>query len=732
MSFRGPARFVAHPAGRWSLNSIDLPGRGQAKIVATFGLDPDADRRERGAVYVEIQVAGDAALLVVLVRMGGEILAWRAEGAGPGRAIIHVDIWWIAADVRVLELSTKEAAENLLQRYAPHVATETAAEPLEPTMAEPREGHRLDEAPVTEPPEQDRDLDGIPKQLDLPGGAGEGRGRVGRGVAAEPALGRAAEPKPKPKPKARGERKVKTRRAAVPEEPAAAAVPAKAMAQMPATARVGAIVTVKFTLSWLRVEPEEGAEVAVADVDIDPDSPVKISISTHGFRLARGTRRVREVQLTLDGAKAERNFSLEAVDVGPAEVTIVVRQHHETPLATLRLTPEIVIDPTAGDLPPANVFVRMPDPRVLALPTIRIDESLAGGAATLQVAVQVGDASMTAATKSIDKARVVTETYEKIKTLCADLKDEPPDVRMEGGLDRLRAIGVDLARRVFTREVRRFLWGHLSELDHLFIQTTGEFDIPWEMIYISDPDDTVEGKAVERDQFLGMRGATRWVYNTAWSEQVTVSRGRAKYLCPSYRDRRLSLTFTQGEGRFVKSVFNAKVVRPGDAASMTKIIADGFDLLHFGGHGVWTAAPPDQRLLLAAYRRNGEPPEGSSYSATELRRDLPAAAMVDPTRAAPMVFLNACDVGRLDTSSPGLGGFPEAFIRGGVGVLLGCCWAVDDKVAGRFVHDFYEALKTKDLHDAVGEARRKSLDGKDLSGLAYVAYAHPYATVTIV
>jgi CHAT domain len=722
VSLHGPAQFVARPAERWPLRSIELPDRELAEVVATFGIDADADPAEPGPATIEIRLDGDSDLLIALVRQDGYIHAQYADADDAGHAVIQLDIWWGGVDVRVFEFATREAAAQFFQWYAPHEAAMEG--PAEPPQAEPPFEVGLEDAGFAPP-----GVDLQPGDSFGVGGGGEEGGRDAD--AAEPAEPRSR--RPRTRKKARGARRMKARRGDEPEEEEAvpALVPAHAMAEMPSAPGVGTIVTVKFTLSWERVAPEEDAVVDVADVDIDPDSPITISISTHGFRLAKGTRRVREVHLSLDRAKEVREFRLEAVDVGRAEVTIVVRQHHETPLATLRLTPVIVASGVVGDLLPAGAFVTPLDPRVIALPTIRIDESLAGGEATLDVAVQVGAASVTGATKTIDKARLISETYEKIKVLCADLKEMTREERMTDGIEELRSIGVNLARRVFTREVRQFLWDHFDELDHLFIQTTGEFDIPWEIIYLSDPTESVEGKDVEREQFLGMRGATRWVYNTAWVEHVTVGRGRAKYLCPTYRDRSLSLTFTAGEGKFVKGAVKAHVVRPGDAAAMSKIITDGFDLLHFGGHGVWTAAPPDQRLLMAAYTRAGEPPAGSSYSATDLRRDLPDQAMAPDASNAQMVFLNACDIGRLDTSSPGLGGFPEAFLRGGVGVLLGCCWAVDDQVAGRFVRDFYEALLGSDLHDAVGTARRAALDNMDLSGLAYVAYAHPYATVTI-
>lgn len=699
----GPARFVARPDERWLLASIDIPDRDQVSVVATFAVEPQGD--EDAPVTIEIALDGDPARLVVVGRVGGAVRACRMEPAAAGRAAVSLDVWRGDGVIRVFELASPEAAEACLVWFMPREAEMPEGSWAETASAEPQMEFEI---------EPQMELESVP-QVDLEGAppmdveAGGRRASTSRSRAAPRARDVAAE-----------------------EAAPRAAVPVHAMAEMPRTVRVDEHVDVRFTLSWQRVAPAQGAVADVAELDVDPDAPLTISISMRGFRLARGARRVRTVHLRPDRAAEVRVFKLEAVDLGPGEVTIVVRQHHETPLATLRLTSEIVRDAPTGDRAPAEALVTAPEPRVVALPTLRIDESRAGGETSLDVAVQIGAASVTGSMRRIDKARVVADAYDRIKTLSARLKREPDAAeRKREGLDGLRSIGVDLARKVLTRDVRRFLWQHLDDLDHLFIQTTGEFDIPWELLYVSDPDDTVESKDVVVDQFLGMRGATRWVYNTAWTEHVTVGRGRANYLCPSYRDRRLTLTFTQGEGSFVRSVFKARVVRPGNAASLTKIITDGFDLLHFAGHGVWTDAPPDQRLLLARYRRSTPPPEGSSYAASDLRRDLPDAAMVDRSKRAPMVFLNACDVGRLDTSEPGLGGFPEAFLRGGVGVLLGCCWAVDDGVAGHFVRDFYEALTTADLHDALGAARRSSLDHDDLSGLAYVAYAHPYATVTI-
>lgn len=509
---------------------------------------------------------------------------------------------------------------------------------------------------------------------------------------------------------------------------------AHVLAEMPETSRIDQLVEVKVSLSWLPQAPARDVEHDEAIIPIDPGLPVFVSVSTQGYRLLSRGRRTRTLRLRLSQPKNVVRFKLRAIAPGPAEVSIVVRQRSELPLATLRLTSSIVDgEPTSG-LAHAKADARIPDPAVTALPTLRIDESVAGSESSLDIVVQIGTAPAIGSTRTIDKSHVVTQVYEKISALRTRLRKEQGDdeTKMSIGLVQLRAIGVELSRTLFSRPVREFLWKHLNELDGLVIQTTGEFDIPWEIVYISNPAHSVdEEPAVVTDQFLGMRGATRWVYNTAMPIHVTVRRGRAKYLCPSYLDPGLSLDFNREEGEFVRRRFHATLVRPGTATEVSKVVTSGFDLLHFGGHGVWTASPPDQRILLAPYRRKAAGPPEAIYSAMDLRRDLPDHAMADPTAPAPMVFLNACDIGRIDTSVAGLGGFPEAFLRGGIGVLLGCSWAVNDRIAGEFVQHFYDALSDSDIAGAVRQARTETLANADLSGLAYVVYSHPHATVDI-
>ena len=75
-------------------------------------------------------------------------------------------------------------------------------------------------------------------------------------------------------------------------------------------------------------------------------------------------------------------------------------------------------------------------------------------------------------------------------------------------------------------------------------------------------------------------------------------------------------------------------------------------------------------------------------------------------RRAPLVFLNACSVGRVNRALAGGAGFPRAFGDLGARAVVAPLWPVDDVVASRFVVDFYTAA-TAPGAPAVAEILRR-------------------------
>jgi CHAT domain-containing protein len=61
----------------------------------------------------------------------------------------------------------------------------------------------------------------------------------------------------------------------------------------------------------------------------------------------------------------------------------------------------------------------------------------------------------------------------------------------------------------------------------------------------------------------------------------------------------------------------------------------------------------------------------------------------------PLVFLNACEVGRTTPALVGLGGFADSFIQIGASAVIAPLWSVEDSVAHDVAKEFYARVKAK-------------------------------------
>lgn len=504
-------------------------------------------------------------------------------------------------------------------------------------------------------------------------------------------------------------------------------VPAQVQAEMKPIVAAGSSTTLLVRLSRGVIEASPDVVEDRADIPVIAERPVTITVVPRGFRFPIGTLRTRSLRLPATGS-AEARFKLIAVDRGPAEVSVIVRQDSELPLATLRLTVEVVGSDDHDQTGVARVAASVtdPDPAVAALPTIRLDEELVGGRSTLHAAVSAGGETHRFRVKVGDKARFVRNVDASIAGLRAELAELPASERAEVSNRRLRRLGAALADQLLDRRARELLWAHRDELDGLVVQTTGEVDLPWELLLVHEP-----GREPSAgDRFIAEYGATRWVYDTPHPTAIRVRRSRARYLCPEYSTPALALARTAGEGDVVHRRFGAIAVEPDAADGLAALMSGGFDLLHFAGHGRWTSgADRRQELLLGGYRDDDATPTGR-YTDADARRDLPHRPASEATR--PIVVLNACDVGRLPSGDPGLGGFAEAFLRGGAGAFVGCGWSVGDEPASRFVEAFYDELAAgSTIARAARAGRDAATAAGDASALAYAVYAHPDARVRV-
>lgn len=243
-----------------------------------------------------------------------------------------------------------------------------------------------------------------------------------------------------------------------------------------------------------------------------------------------------------------------------------------------------------------------------------------------------------------------------------------------------------------------------------------ERHIPWElMIPWRDGDDGRE----DRHKPLGVACVIgRWHYGTAEDYRhpvPSIPLHDSLVLAPQYpRDR---LAHTADERDFVLDIF------PGHDVPATYAELDEFyrtntaSLLHFACHG-----------------------SDATLQAIELLDDqLLRAQQVHPgglgeccRKSRPLVFLNACEVGRPGVALVAVGGFPASFIRCRAGAIIAPLWSVDDEVAHEVAKRFYAAVRRdprRPFADIVRELRARAYDaddGRD-SFAAYCFYGNPWA-----
>ena len=101
--------------------------------------------------------------------------------------------------------------------------------------------------------------------------------------------------------------------------------------------------------------------------------------------------------------------------------------------------------------------------------------------------------------------------------------------------------------------------------------------------------------------------------------------------------------------------------------------------------------------------------------------------------AHPLVFFNACQVGRGGMALTGIGGWARRFVQVGAGAFIGAYWSVYDEAAFAFAKEVYaRLLASMPIGEAVKQARIAVRAEGDPTWLAYTVFADPLASVEAV
>jgi CHAT domain-containing protein len=180
---------------------------------------------------------------------------------------------------------------------------------------------------------------------------------------------------------------------------------------------------------------------------------------------------------------------------------------------------------------------------------------------------------------------------------------------------------------------------------------------------------------------LGVQLAVgRWHRHTQVSPRQHIRLRSSYVVAPRYTGGR-ELAFSAAEADYVCEHFNGERIDPVRFDHLEAVLADGgADLLHFVCHGQSDRGGVPVLLL--------DEPDVLDAQQVRAMRGLAAAFRLDK----PLVFLNACELGRPVQGLFGASGFARSFIELDASGVIGTLWSVDDRTAHEVAIQFYEQL----------------------------------------
>jgi CHAT domain-containing protein len=242
--------------------------------------------------------------------------------------------------------------------------------------------------------------------------------------------------------------------------------------------------------------------------------------------------------------------------------------------------------------------------------------------------------------------------------------------------------------------------------------------IPWElMVPVPAPSDD-DGRKWKP---LGVEFAMgRWIHNGHLSPPGAVELTSACILAPDYTgSKQAVLQNSKPESDYISQHFHGVVFKPARYLDIRKRVkGEMAPLFHFVGHGKITDDFTDEQFALE---------EEETLSATETRG---MDGFRDGLRKErPLVFLNACEVGRPIPSLIGAGGFPQTFAQLGASAVIAPLWSVRDSCAHEVAVALYDAVREgaqSGLPLPVAEILQKIRDrayaGTEVGEDSYAAY----------
>jgi CHAT domain/Ternary complex associated domain 7 len=403
-------------------------------------------------------------------------------------------------------------------------------------------------------------------------------------------------------------------------------------------------------------------------------------------------------------------FKLRATEVGPGQIRVLAFQNGIA-LGALTLTPTVTPAVPGQRViaweAMAPVSVRLPDLSLL------IEETRVNGSRGFTLRITAVDASLNLNFRKFGPIAFQTDPGPYFEALYKDIEGYPMQTETQKviAVRQLAAKGTSLFEMLVPAEARKKLWELRDRITSVLVQSEEPW-IPWELCKLSGEEN---GAIVEGPFLCEAFAITRWLLGTGLKPALTlknlavvVPSDSGLPYAPQERDYLLSLA---GNDRQVTRV-NARFLDV-----VTALTSGKYDAWHFSGHGVYRDPDPNRSKMFLE--------SGETFTPTNI-----AGVVRNLGKARPVVFLNACQIGRSGESLTGLGGWARQFVEAGAGAFIGAYWSVYDYSAYSFAKELYQRLLARvPIGKAALEARLAVKRHDDPTWLAYTVFADPFATL---
>ena len=468
------------------------------------------------------------------------------------------------------------------------------------------------------------------------------------------------------------------------------------------THRVGSAAAVEEEPIRVRARPIRNCSVEAPDsIIVPPPAPQRPNAITFNIRgLAEG-----EAELWVEAWQDDRKL-----------VTLLLAPVFVATSARLAASAQV----QSGEQEGALIDLRIRDVTARDDQPVRLEYDM--DSEDLHLLVQDESAEHKDKTR-LDFIRSIYQDVENFWRQASGGRAEQAPEFVSGFLEELRDAGAVLADKIVPERIRRELWqAWLTRRVGAVRVLTREPSIPWELLYLRDPE---RKQKIEEGCFFAELGLVRWNAALGFPPAlVQVRPDRTFYLIPDYPEK-WRLKSAARDKDLVTQLFRAQPVEATRRGLRNLLQSDdGFDLFHAAAHGEAVKDQPwNSGLLLTE-----QDPTGRLYVFRATNVEAAGRA-----GSRPLIFLNACQVGRPEEGLVGAGGLAQAFLlEAHAGLLVAPMWSVRDETASIFAQVFYTRLTAGDgLARATRKAREEAKAANEPSWLAYMVYGHPFGRLEL-